>query len=314
MAPNPSSSNSNSSNTNLTSKMLQSSSSLSLQTWITDIESNPTKIILLSSLILHLCLLLCVLTLCFKYRSLSTRFKRLKNSLKQELDDRKKETTKLHNFFNNTRPPTQSTSGVYFDDCFADQKLLPVNGRSSQNGQNCQNGGKIHSNGVNNNGLNHRSSTSTVLAQSPKQGDDQEERSTPPTPLPRSKSKPEFQLNASNNNNVTEADDIIKPKILKEMNNNEVGDANDSWFIPVTPATARCKSTKPLVQHTPMAERSKHNSGPGPRSITAHVNNSPPKLNGSLNTSSEANTSFNPLAGLTLWEQHESRPVLKHQT
>lgn len=71
---------------------------------------------------------------------------------------------------------------------------------------------------------------------------------------------------------------------------------------------------KPLVQHTPMAERSKHNSGPGPRSITAHVNNSPPKLNGSLNTSSEANTSFNPLAGLTLWEQHESRPVLKHQT
>jgi len=101
--------------------------SSSLQNWLIDIQSDPNKIILLSSLILHVLLIICILLLCFKYRSLSTRFKKLKIHLKQELDDRKKETTKLHNFFNNSRPNTQSTSGHagYFDDCYADQKLLP---------------------------------------------------------------------------------------------------------------------------------------------------------------------------------------------
>jgi len=264
------------------------SSSSSLQNWLTDFQSDPNKIILLSSLILHVLLIICILLLCFKYRSLSSRFKKLKIHLKQELDDRKKETTKLHNFFNNTRPNTQSTSGgAYFDDCYADQKLLPQKN-------------------------NNKSSTSSVLeGSSPKI----EAASTPPTPLPRSKSKPEFQLNISNNNNVTEEEVIIaKPKILKELNNNAevINNNNDSWFIPVTPATKRCKST---VQHTPVTERThenkqRHNSGPSEMNKQLfNNNNTPPKVSGD----NELNTS-NPLAGMSLWEQHESRPVLKHQT
>lgn len=268
---------------------ITSAASSSLQNWISGIESDPNKIILLSSLVLHVLLIFCILLLCFKYRSLSTRFKKLKIHLKQELDDRKKETTKLHNFFNSTRPNTQSTSGAYFDDCYADQKLLPEK-LQSQN--------------------NNKSSTSTEG--SPKV----ENPSTPPTPLPRSKSKPEFQLNISNNNNVIESAEgeehiFAKPKILKELNNNNNNEGNDSWFIPVTPATKRCKST---VQHTPITERTavntRHNSGPTDLSKQLfNNNNTPPKDTGD----SVMNTS-NPLAGMSLWEQHESRPVLKHQT
>lgn len=313
MPPNPSSntsSNTDNESQKVSSVLQNSNQSSPLQSstlqWFKDIESSPSKIILLSSLTLHLILIFCVLLLCFKYRTLSTKFKRLKNHLTQELDDRKKETTKLHNFFNSTRPPTQSTSGAYFDDCYADQKLLPSNGQKDHkvNGQN----------GIYNNGMNNRSSNSnSTVLDSPKI-----ETSTPPTPLPRSKSKPEFQLNISNNNNVTETDDFAKPKIIKENNNNDPN--NDSWFIPVTPATQRCKSTKPLVQHTPVTERTKHNSGPNlnrpPNALFKNNNNTPPKLNDNdLNNSyGEANTSANPLAGMSLWEQHESRPVLKHQT
>jgi len=141
------------------------------------------------------------------------------------------------------------------------------------------------------------------------------EASTPPTPLPRSKSKPEFQLNISNNNNVTE-EEIAKPKILKELNNNAEG--NDSWFIPVTPATKRCKST---VQHTPVTERTNENSSKqrhnsGPSEMNKQIlfnNNTPPKNPDFSGDNADLNTS-NPLAGMSLWEQHESRPVLKHQT
>ena len=127
------------------------------------------------------------------------------------------------------------------------------------------------------------------------------EASTPPTPLPRSKSKPEFQLNISNNNNVTEEDavNIAKPKILKELNNNTEGN-NDSWFIPVTPATKRCKST---VQHTPVTERTcnnekaRHNSGPSEMNkIQLFNNNTPPKTVGNSGDT-DLNTS-NPLAGM----------------
>lgn len=267
---------------NSTSRLSSNSQdTFSLQTWLTDLQHSPTKIILVTSLTLHLLIVLCVLILCFKYRSLQQRFQRLKNSFTQELDDRKRETTKLHNYFNSTRPNTQSTSGAYFDDCYADQKLLP-----------------------NGNGKPQRTPSS---AESPKTG----EASTPPTPLPRSKSKPEFQLNASNNNNVTEGtSEIAKPKPLAELNNNT--DKNDSWFIPVTPATQRCKSTKPVVLHTPMTDRTKHNSGPNGRTLFADVDNSSGDASKSLNTS--LNTSQNPMAAMSLWEQHESRPVLKHQT
>lgn len=167
---------------------------------------------------------------------------------------------------------------------------------------------------------NNKSSTSTVLQEGTTSGSPKIEASTPPTPLPRSKSKPEFQLNISNNNNVTEEDAnavIAKPKILKELNNNTEGNMaeNDSWFIPVTPATKRCKST---VQHTPITERTcnektRHNSGPSEMNkIQLFNNNTPPKTVGHSGDT-DLNTS-NPMAGMSLWEQHESRPVLKHQT
>ena len=262
------------SSNNSDSKLTLAASS-SFQQWIFDIQSDPNKIILLSSLVLHVLLIFCILLLCLKYRSLSSRFKKLKIHLKQELDDRKKETTKLHNYFNSTRPNTQSTSGAYFDDCYADQKLLP---EKSQNQS-----------------QNNKSSNCTVL----QEGSPKIEASTPPTPLPRSKSKPEFQLNVSNNNNVTASDGeevFAKPKVLKELNNNTEG--NDAWFIPVTPATKRCKST---VQHTPITERTaqtagiRHNSGPTDLSKQLFNNNTPlPKDSGDT----ELNTS-NPLAGIT---------------
>ena len=107
----------NSTETSKSNSFLQSN-------WINNIQSDPTKIILLASLLLHFILVLSILFLCFKYRILSKKFQKLKSSFSKELDDRKKETTKLHNYFNSTRPNTQSTSGAYFDDCYADQKLL----------------------------------------------------------------------------------------------------------------------------------------------------------------------------------------------
>jgi len=318
--------------------------------WFDDFDKDPTKVILVGSIFFHLVLFLCIFVLCCKYRKLQNKFKRLRLDFRSELDDyHKKETTKLKEAFygnnaNNqqcTRPGTTSTSGIYFDECLADQKLLsnPPHARAKRH-------------------TSTQSSTAAELEQdqiatTPKhaQSLSAANHSTPPTPLPRSKSKPEFSLpptkNASNNNNhdtrtppttrssatdqqfklpsAKDGDDATtEPPVEDDENPLE---KSGSWFIPITPAAKRHPKGHQAfskVQHTPVTSRQKERATAGEannnniatsaKTLFAVENSgdSPLRTNLAQEGSPGSRGEMNPLSQLTLWEQHETRPVLKH--
>jgi len=318
--------------------------------WLKTVPEEPTKVILIASVVFHVIVFVCLFVICCKYRRLQRKFKKLRSDFKTELDDyQKKETTNLTNSYNQkqngTRPGTTSTSGIFFDECLADQKLLSNPPHAQKRLTSVQ------------------SSTATIqvaedeiTAQNTNTALAAQEDSTPPTPLPRSKSKGDFSLppphpnnNSSNNNHLSartpptsrtsEVQQFSLNSSLANQDSREPPEEDDenpleksgSWFIPITPATKRNPKLGRLHQtvvHTPTTQRTKESIAAGENDNNNNTpigtsralfevlehGDSPIKGGKQIPGSPNSQGEMNPLSQLTLWEQHERKPVLKYKS
>jgi len=251
-------------------------------------------IVLATVLVLPLVLLFTCLCYCIRFRNLNKKYKDYvrrskipeppdnfviedeKIGLKHEVDN---SNIKLENLEDKTKNQT-STPFVKKHDNFQQDLIKRVNSVKAENKS------RSYDSEVDFNRSRHQSMNSAINSQT-----------TTPIPMPRVRSK----------------GDLTKPKAVKssDANNNVIKSVEPlSFFVPMTPKKNEVKHSHPVVHSVirPGAKSALNNS---------YETEGTPKVKAKALSHSADNTPVHIMnrseyAEMSLWEQHENRPVLKH--